>query len=233
MLWLCGRSKHRRGSPLSLAQIQNAQQHRTTQHHTTTYNAQHTSTNRHHQQPPHLGAERERRRLLGARARDHKHLAAKRDAKLDGHVAQAAEPHDADLQPRLVEAVEDVGRVGGDARAQQRRDAREVELVRHRERVRLVADDVRRVAALRLDAVLVHGVVREHALGAELVLAGLAQRAAAARLHIGADAGAVADLELGHFGADGGDDADDLVPRHDGVPFLLVLFYCLFDVIAW
>ena len=73
-------------------------------------------------------------------------------------------------------------------------------------------DDVRGVAALGDRAVAVDGGVGAGvALEAVLLLAGEAVLALAAGVDHAADADAVADLVLGHLGADLGDDADDLV----------------------
>ncbi len=107
-------------------------------------------------------------------------------------------------------------RVGGDARAQQRRGGGRVEVVRHAQHEGFVDHQLRGVAAV--------GDVARHAVLAvvgadEAVLAVLleafrAARAGAAGVDQTADADQLADLEARHLRANRGDAAHDFVARH-------------------
>jgi hypothetical protein len=131
-------------------------------------------------------------------------------------VAEAAEADDADLLA-LGDAPVAHGRVGGDAGAEQRRGAGEVEVRGTRRTKRSVDDDAVGVAAVGDAAgVLVGEVVGEGEVGAELLEAGLALGAGAVGVDQAADGGEVAGLEFGDGGADLGDAADDLVAGTQG-----------------
>jgi hypothetical protein len=109
-------------------------------------------------------------------------------------------------------------RVRRDARAQQRRGAGGIEVLRHAQHEALVDDDRLAVAAVGHAAeVLVRPVERVHAVHAQVLVVALAHRARAVRVDQTADGDEVADLVLAHAFADGAHAADDLVARHDRV----------------
>src|ERR1019366_5025262 len=105
--------------------------------------------------------------------------------------------------------------VGGDARTEQWRRAGGAHALGDAQHVRLVDDDVLRVAAVRgRHAVLLAPVVGlRHATLAVLLLTGAARLAHPAGVDEHADAHGVADVPPAHLGADAGHDADDLVAR--------------------
>jgi hypothetical protein len=149
-------------------------------------------------------------------AREDGHLGAHGRGDLHTHVAESAESEHGDLLGSTVllltgaPAVE--RRIGGDARAQQRGGDVEVQRIGDPADEAFVDDDLLRVSALGDRAVDVFDVVRaDVAVQAVLLLTGQAFLALAARIHHAAHAHAVADLPVGDIGADGLDDAGDLV----------------------
>src|SRR5690606_30578712 len=122
-------------------------------------------------------------------------------------------------------------RVGGDARAQQRRGHVQRQLVRDPDDVVLIDHDGLRVAAVGGLPVLVQGVVGAgHALRAVLLLAAQAVLALAAEVDEAADADPVADRVPGDAGADLGDYAGDLVSGDHGEDRLARALLDLVDV---
>src|SRR3954468_18414172 len=155
--------------------------------------------------------------LLGLRRAEHRHLRAHRRGQLDAHVAEPAEADDADLVTFLHAGLLQ-RRVRGDAGAEQRRGGGGVEPWRDAERIALVDDDFRRVAAegRRLPIHFRSPGGRRHALFAELLEPLATRRAGAARVDHAADARQIAGLEPGNLATDSGDAADDLVAGHHG-----------------
>ncbi len=144
--------------------------------------------------------------------------------ELERHVAQAAEADDADLLagPDLPVAQR---RVGGNAGAEQRRNAGQVEVGGNRVGEALVHDIVIGVAAHgdgAVDAVL-GGVGERGALVAEVLFAVVAGRALAAGVDDHADGGNVARLELVDGAAGGADAAHDFVAGHQRIDRLAPL----------
>ena len=127
-------------------------------------------------------------------------------------------PDDRDLGA-LADLVLAERRVGGDAGAQQGRDARLVHAVGHLEHEMVADDDMVGVAALGDLAVVAVGAVvgLGAALAAEHFPALEALVAGHAAVDHAADRDDVADLVPGDLGADRGDLADDLVARDDRV----------------
>ncbi|MFT3765446.1 MAG: hypothetical protein QM820_08030 [Minicystis sp.] len=162
---------------------------------------------------------------------DERHLGPHRRAQLHRHVPEAAEPEHRHAMT-LADVPAPERRVRGDARAEQRRDARERALVGDAQDEALVDDDLRGVAAVgRRLAVALHAVVGpDPAVLAILLQALLAGRADAARVDQAADTGVVAGLELGHLGAHPLDAADDLVAWHHGIGGVRPLVADLMDV---
>ena len=169
--------------------------------------------------------------LLGLGGAEHGDLGAHGGGELHGHVAQAAEAHHADLVALLAVPLAQ-GRVGGDARAEERRGAGGVEALGHLEDEALVHHDLRGVAAVGGGlAVHLGAVVGEGgALLAELLEVFAARIAVAARVHHAAHAGQVADLELLDVGAHGLHAAHDLVAGHHGEDGAAPLVADLVDV---
>ena len=168
--------------------------------------------------------------LLGVGAAQHAHLGAQGRGELDGHVAQAAETDDGDLLAGAgAPALE--RRPDGDAGAEQRRGDVELDAVGDADREALGDDDLLGVAALgRLAVVALAVVGHDGALGAELLLAVLAELALAARVDHAADADAVADLVLRDAVTDGRDDTGDLVAGDHGEDGAAPLLADLVDV---
>ena len=142
-----------------------------------------------------------------------------RRGDLYAHMAEPAEPDDADLLAGADLPVLE-RRVGGDPGAQQRRD---------RGKILFVMADLQHEALIDHDMVGIaaKGVAAEYGIGAVigadetgalaiLLLAIVARGAVAAAVDHAADTRDVADLELGDVAADRGDAADDLVTRHAG-----------------
>ena len=127
-------------------------------------------------------------------------------------VAETTESDNANLLA-LGNAVAHKGRVDGQATAEHGSDVLVLDAVGNAEDKLLVGADAARVAAVGdLAAVGVLGIVRVDLLLAVVLVVVLAPVALHARPHLRADTGAVADLELLDFGADGSDLADNLVP---------------------
>src|SRR5690606_26139985 len=104
-------------------------------------------------------------------------------------------------------------RVGGDARAQQRRGDVEADALRDAAHEGVLHHDLLAVAAVGVLAVVADAVVgRDVALDAELLGARPAVLALTAGVDHAADPDPVADLELRHVRADRGDGPRDLVP---------------------
>lgn len=165
-----------------------------------------------------VGAQAVQRLLaLPQRRADHGDFHPERLAELDGHVAEPAEAHDAEVLPGRVEAVLHHGAVHRDAGAEQRRGAVRGQRVRDAHDVVLVDDDHVGEPALRGRAVVVHAVGGEHQRGAVVLVPFAAAVAGAARVEKVAHAHRLARLEVLHAGADVGHDADDLMPGNDGV----------------
>jgi hypothetical protein len=122
-------------------------------------------------------------------------------------------------------------RVGGDARAQQRRGDVEPQVVGDAHDEVLVDDDVRGVPALGDGAVAIDRAVGQHGAGqAILLVSAAAVLALAARVDHAADADAVADRVVGHLRADRADDAGDLVAGNGRVGHLAPLTAAMVDV---
>ena len=107
-------------------------------------------------------------------------------------------------------------RIGGDARAQQRRHGRELALgMAHAQHIAFVHHDLLRVAAQRVARRVGRGAV----VGADHVVAVVLQPVVAvgaglARIDDAADADQIAHLEAEHARPDGRDAPHDFVPRH-------------------
>ena len=160
-----------------------------------------------------VGAQLQAVVLLAQRLGEDRDLRAERVRDLDAHVADTAQTDHSDVlagaRAPLLER-----RVRGDARAQQRRGHVQGQPVGDTDDVVLVDDDLLGVAAVGGLSVTTDVVVRlDSPPYTVLFLAGLAVVALAAGVDQAADAHAVADLVLGHAGADLGDDARDLVAR--------------------
>ncbi len=156
--------------------------------------------------------------LLVGTAGEQGHLRAHRLGELDPHMAEAAQAHHRHLVPWADLPVAQ-RRVGGDARAQQRRCGFGVHPVgnAHRELVR--NDDIFRIAAIGGHAVMpIHEPVGRrcifHAIG---LFARMAWLALLAGVHIAADPDHVAGLELADLAADRCYPADDLMARNGGI----------------
>ena len=139
--------------------------------------------------------------------------------QLDAHVAQAADPDDADLLTRAHFPVAK-RRVSGDSGAQQRRHRRQLILrVANGKHEVLVDDDPLRIAAQCMPRRVVGRTVvgADQPLLAILLEPFVAGRARAATSHHAADPHGVADLESRDLVADRADMADDLVAGHAGI----------------
>ena len=122
-------------------------------------------------------------------------------------------------------------RVGRDSGAQQGRRSVKLETVRNADDEVLVDDDVLGVAAVCDRSVTVDRAVGLRVAGeAVLLVARQAVLALAAGVDHAADADAVTGREVGHVGADLGDDAGYFVPGYRGVGDLSPLAACEVDV---
>ena len=94
-----------------------------------------------------IGAERQRVGFLVRRAAHHRHVGAQRRGELDRHVAEPAQADDADAAARA-DVPGAQRRIGGDAGAEQRRGAGEVQPVGHPQDEFLAHHEVPGVAAV-------------------------------------------------------------------------------------
>jgi hypothetical protein len=140
----------------------------------------------------------ERLLLLPRRRADDRDLGPERLGELDGDVAQASQPHHADVLPRHVQAVVLHGAVHCDARAQQRRPPIQRHRVGEPDHEALVHHHAAGVAAVGDGAVAVDGVVGEDDGPAAVLEVLVAAAARLARVHHAAHADAVPGLEAGH-----------------------------------
>ena len=179
-----------------------------------------------------MSTEAQRVLLLRLRVADHGDVCTHGDGELHAHVAETAKTHHADLHARPDEPLAQRV-VEGDAGAEQRRRRVEGQVLRDVQDVALLAHDVGGVAAVsRGDAIALEAVVGRcvSAVEAVLLLADIAVFAVAARVDEAADAGMIADLELGDLAADGDDDARDLMAGHHREDRLAPLLETLMDV---
>src|SRR3954465_13913844 len=161
-----------------------------------------------------VGAQLETVLLLAQRLRQDGDLGAHRLGDLHGHVAETTEADHPDVLAGIGVPVAQ-RRVGRDPGAQQRRRGIELQTVRDAYDEVRVADDVIGVAAVGHGSVTVDRAVGLRVAGeAVLLVARQAVLALPARVDHAADTDAVTGRELGHVGADLGDDAGDLVPRY-------------------
>src|SRR6266516_1607831 len=138
--------------------------------------------------------------------------------ELHPHVTEPAQPDDADLGAGAHRPVTQGG-VGGDARAEKRRGAGEIEGVGHAQHETLVHHDLIRVTPVgHLPRVLVGAVVGESELRlAELLQALAAIRTGATGLDHAADSGQVSGPEARDRPARSHHTTDDLVAGYDGI----------------
>ncbi len=154
-------------------------------------------------------------------------MSTERTGEFDPHVAQSAETHDAHFLAAGHAPVPQ-WRIGGDAGAQQRRGAGEIQILGNSQDEIFVDDDAFRVAAVGDTAkVSVGEIVGEDHARTELLEASLAIGAGPVGIHQAAHTGKVAHLEFRHGGPGVGDSADDLVAwdtgvhgRHDAAPLV-------------
>ena len=145
-----------------------------------------------------VGAKTQSVFLLVGRSGEEDDVSSEGVGELDPHVAQSAEPDDADLLA-LGDSPVVHGRVRGDSGAEQRRGSGEVEVRGNLEHEFLVDDDAVRVAAVsNAAAVLVRGVVGQGEIGAELFQPLLALGAGAVGVDHAADSREIAGLEFGN-----------------------------------
>src|SRR5450631_390873 len=130
------------------------------------------------------------------------------------HVTKAAKPNDARLLPRS-DLPMPQRRIGGDARAEEWRHARQIKIAGHAQHESFVDDDGVGIAAKRraADDLFVAVIGRVEALFAILLQAFPAGRADAAGIDHAANSGEIARLETGHLRAGFRYPPDDLVPR--------------------
>ncbi|MNH13829.1 hypothetical protein D3C79_734110 [compost metagenome] len=154
---------------------------------------------------------------LAGRGGDHRNLGAERNAKLDGHVAQAAQADDRQTRTSL-DAVRAHWRPHSDACAQQRAGKARVQRRRHTQHKLLAHDDVLGVAtAGHFAADAVQAVVgRGHAVGAMRFLVVLASRTLLAAVDQATDRDKIASTVTADGAAHGGDPADNLVAWYTG-----------------
>src|SRR5216684_1682901 len=155
---------------------------------------------------------------LFRRCAEQHHMRAESLGKLHAHVSEAAQAHNADFLT-FADIPVAQRRIRSNARAQQRSRAREVELVRHAQHERFAHHNAVRISA-ECDAAenLVLGVIGEGwEIDAELLIAGPAVLAHAARTDHAADANDVAFFELFYSAARFRDAANNFVAWHDGI----------------
>ena len=153
--------------------------------------------------------------FLAWRRAEHRDVSTHGPGNLHRHVAEAAEPDHANAMS-FANAVALERRIGGDAGAQQRRDAGQRHALLDPEDILLPDDDMGGVAALGgCRAVQFGGVVGERDMFlAELFFVLLAGLARATGIDEAADAREVSHLEATDLFPDSDDPADDFVPRH-------------------
>ena len=134
------------------------------------------------------------------------------------HVTQAAKAGNANLLA-LGDAPTAQGRIGRDARAQERCDAGKIEIGRGSQDEVFVHHDAVGVAAVgdRGGLVLVRRIEGEHLVRAQVFAVGLAVRAGVVGINQTAHPDEIAGLIFCDGRADFGDAADNLVARHDRV----------------
>ncbi len=167
--------------------------------------------------------------LVGRRGEQH-HMGAKGMRKLQRHMPQAAQPHDADLLA-LADLPTPQRRIGGDARAQQGRDRRQIQLWRDTQSVGLIDDDIIRVSAIGRLAVFIPAVVRQHQMVLAILLLPVhATRADTARIHQATDPGQVAYSKFAYLSAGLDDTPDDLMAGNHGINRTAPLVADLVDI---
>jgi len=134
-------------------------------------------------------------------------------------VTETTETDDTDLLS-WSSTVSDKGRKDGQSTTQHGSGIGGFQAFGNRKDESLLSTDVGRVSTLVLGLVGPKGVVAVNRRGAVLLVVGLARLAFTARSDLGSNTDTLADFELGHFGADLGDLANDLVSSHDklGLP---------------
>ena len=158
--------------------------------------------------------------LLG-RGRDHHHMGAHGVGELHPHMAEAPKTDDADLLARPDLPVFE-GRVGGDARTQQRRSGGRIEMVGNAQHEALSNRDLVGVSTQRelvwRAAHLVFAIVgRRPAVVAILFQPIVARDAMTAAVHEAADAHEVSDLVFRYANSDSGYPSDDFMSRDEGI----------------
>ena len=156
--------------------------------------------------------------LLGGGGAEDGDLGPQRGRELHAHVAEAAQPdHGHPLSLPNLEATQ--GRVGRDARAEQRRRLLWRQPGRYLEHEALVDHGLRGVAALGhgLAVLFEAAVSQDESVLAELLEARAALGTGATGVHHASDTGGVAHLEVLDRAADRGDLPHDFVARHHRV----------------
>ncbi|GER30147.1 DNA repair protein RecN [Striga asiatica] len=154
--------------------------------------------------------------LLG-RDVNHSHFCPKRLEELHCHVAKPAEPGNPDIKARLVQPVVSQRAVRRDTRADERGTTVHREILRPTDDKVLFGDHEIGIAAVSEGPVRLDAVVGVELLGAEVLEAGGAVVAVAARADHDPDGDLVPGLEFGDAGPDFGDEAHDLMARDHGV----------------
>ena len=165
-----------------------------------------------------IRAQPHRVRRLPRRRREQHHVRAQRFRKLQPHVAQSAEPHDANFLP-LLHAPMMQRRIRRDPRAQQRRRARRIESVRYAQHIVLIDRDRIRISAVRHAAQnVIRAVIRQDPfVVAILLFARQAIHAFPARHHHAAHRRNVAFLEFLHILPDRNHAPDNFMSRHNRI----------------